>query len=386
VSGGALSGELSGGAERCCLELSRWLVESGVDVMIAAPQEPGARPFPHMALLRAARWKPLRKLVFDYVSPGNARVLRGVIAQFKPDVVHVHNIYGIASQLVRVASQHVPTIVTVHDYWPIDVFVPRIENGLLRYPLRNTFLMPWIRVHRRLHGRNLRGATLVAPSRYLADRMSQCGYRNVTVIRNGVSVPSETTAREPLLLFVGRLAPEKGLQTVLAVADNVTKRAGWRIEVVGDGPLRAQLEHRHPGVHFAGWTDPAPFYQRASVVAVPSQWPENLPYVILEAMSFGVTVLASKVGGAPELIEHGRTGVLFEAGNPEAFASALRALIANPEAQELGNAGRRYIEAECRWSVVGPKYLTLYEDMLSKSAASATPERATSDAIQGRAQ
>lgn len=386
VSSGLSTGG-RGGAERFCLELSDWLCSSGAQVGLAGAIEDISDERFQRWPLREARRKLFRKLLFDYVSPGNAEQLRQVIATFAPDVVHVHNIYGLSSQLVRVAADLRPTIVTLHDYWPIDVFVPRLEEGRLRYPARNTVLAPWVLLHRRLHRRNLRGATLVAPSRYLASRMERCGYRTVRVIRNGVSLPSDATTRELLLLFVGRLVSEKGLQTVLAAAEDLAKKAGWRIEVVGDGPLRGELERRFPDVRFVGRTDPQPFYRRASVVVVPSLWPENLPYVILEAMSYSVTVLASEVGGVPELIENGSTGLLFESGNAESFAAALRSIISNPEAQRrLGQAARERIEAEFGWNVAGPQYLTLYEELLDGSrSASDAAKRTSKTPIRGRA-
>ena len=373
VSGGALSGEAAGGAERCCLELSTWLVESGADVLIAAPEGDGAPAFPRTARLTQARWKPARKLLFDYVSPANACRLRRIISEFKPDVVHVHNIYGISSQLVRVASERAPTVVTVHDYWPLDVFLPRVHAGRLRYPRRQQLLLPWVWAHRAIHRRYLRDASLVSPSRYLAQRLEQAGYRRVRVIPNGVSLPDETTSADPSILFVGRLVPEKGLQEVLRPVEDVAKEFGWRIDVVGDGPLRAGLERDFPSARFHGWADPAPFYRRAGIVLVPSLWPENFGYAVVEAMSYGLPVLASKVGGIPEIARDG-TGLLYDPGVPEQFVSALRGLAGNASLRaRLGHAARERVAREFTWSSTGPRYLALYSEL----APAAAPPAAT---------
>ena len=376
VSAGALAGQSSGGAERCCLELSRWLVASGFDALIAAPDATGPQPFPTMARLQPARWKPLRKLLFDYTSPANTRALRNVMSEFRPDVVHLHSIYGIGSRLARVAGQQAPTLVTAHDYWPIDVFVPQVRNGRLRYPLRKRLLFPWNGAHRVLHKSNLRGATLVSPSRYLAGRLEQSGYRDVRVIPNGVAPPQERTSGGPSILFVGRLVPEKGLQAVLGPARTVASQLGWNIDVVGDGPLRAGLERQHPSVRFWGRADPEPYYREAGLLLLPSLWPENLPYVALEAMAHGVPVLASNVGGVPEIVEDGVTGRLYEPGNGAQFTAALRDLASDSALRtRLGSASRERIERAYVWSCIGPRYVALYEELLAAPVRRGTAVR-----------
>ena len=98
-----LSSRARGGAERFCLELSGWLQSTGVDVGLAGDSQGVSEHFQCWAL-REERRKLIRKLIFDYVSPGNAVRLHKILASFQPDLIHVHNVYGIASQLVRVAS------------------------------------------------------------------------------------------------------------------------------------------------------------------------------------------------------------------------------------------------------------------------------------------
>jgi glycosyltransferase involved in cell wall biosynthesis len=365
-----------GGAERFCLEFSDWLCSAGAQVGLAGAIEGVSDERYQRWPLREERRKLLRKLLFDYVSPGNVERLRKIIVAFAPDVVHVHNIYGLSSQLVRTAAELRPTVVTLHDYWPIDVFVPRLEEGRLRYPARNTILAPWVLLHQRLHRRNLRGATLVAPSRYLASRMERCGYRDVRVIPNGITLPAETTAGGPSILFVGRLVPEKGLQEVLGPVGEVAREFGWRVDVVGEGPLRAKLERAFPAVRFHGWADPAPFYRQAGIVLVPSLWPENFGYAVVEAMGYGLPVLASNVGGIPEIAEDGSTGRLYDPDAREQFVSALRELARDPALRErLGRAARDRIVRKFTWASTGPRYLALYEELSHAGALSATEMR-----------
>jgi glycosyltransferase involved in cell wall biosynthesis len=318
--------------------------------------------------LAEADSKLSRKLVFDYFSPRNRRRMRRAIEEFSADIVHVHNIYGISSQVIHEASVLRPTVVTLHDYWPIDVFVPRVRGGQLRYPMRHTIARPWVWLHRRMHKAHLAQALLVSPSTYLQQRMQQAGYQGVRVIPNGISPPERTTSREKTLLFVGRLAPEKGLQLMLGTAAAVAGEEGWSVAVVGDGPLLNELRAAHQDVVFHGRADPAVHYARAGAVFVPSLWPENLPYVVLEAMSYGVPVIASSVGGIPELVEHERTGLLYEAEDKEAFASALMTVMRDARmAQDLGEAGRGRVASEFHRDRVGGRFLALYEEQVART-------------------
>ena len=161
--------EGQGGAERFCFGLSMWLNSASAEVQIAAPSRRTHGNGHPIRPLRKAESKYLRKLFFDYFSPLNVRRLERIIDEFRPDIVHGHNIYGISSQLLHVASRRVPTVVTLHDYWPIDFFGPTVVGGRLRYPRRQALLAPWVRLHQAIHRRHLRRVTLVSPSRYLAQ-------------------------------------------------------------------------------------------------------------------------------------------------------------------------------------------------------------------------
>jgi glycosyltransferase involved in cell wall biosynthesis len=356
-----------GGAEQFCARLAHWLASAGVDVDVAAPS---GSDFPERRSLHKVKSKYLRKLFFDLFSPANAQRLRSIIAEVRPDVIHVHNIYGISSQVVYVASQACPTVVTVHGYWPIDLFSPMVRDGRWRFSRQRSFVIPWVWLHRFFHRKHLAGATLVSPSRYLARRLEEFGYHDVRVIPNGVALPAETTAADNRVLFVGRLVPEKGLHEVLQPLETVAREFGWQVDIVGDGPQRAGLARACPSVRFHGQADPAPFYRRAGIVVIPSLWPENFPYVVLEAMGYGVPVLASNVGGVSEIVEDGVTGRLYDPGAGEQFVSALRELALDGALRErMGHAARERIAREFTWASVGPRYLALYEELAPAGVA-----------------
>jgi glycosyltransferase involved in cell wall biosynthesis len=134
--------------------------------------------------------------------------------------------------------------------------------------------------------------------------------------------------------YFGRLVIEKGVDTLISAASDMPK--GITFEVFGNGPLSNELESRAKSVsnqiHFHGFRDDIPeCIQAMEAVIIPSIWEEAFPYAALEAMSVGRPVLASRVGGMPEIVEDGRTGFLFDKGDPEGLLAAAKRIAGNPE-------------------------------------------------------
>jgi glycosyltransferase involved in cell wall biosynthesis len=147
---------------------------------------------------------------------------------------------------------------------------------------------------------------------------------------------------------VGRLVPEKGVDVFLQAAALVLAVVPQaRFLVVGDGPVRADLERQAAGlgiadrVTFTGFRADAPqVIAGLDLLAVPSR-SDGSPLVVCEAMAAGVPVVASRVGGLPDLVADGRTGLLVGPGRSEELARALVSLLLDPTAaDELGTRSR----------------------------------------------
>lgn len=212
--------------------------------------------------------------------------------------------------------------------------------------------------------------------RDLALRMARRLGRDVLSIPNGVDIERFEISGRPSpdgalrLLFVGRLAPEKGLDVLLQALESLSEgqRSQLRLTVVGDGPLRARLEASTrrllPGqVKHLGWRprDELPaIYVGSQVLVLPSLM-EGMPNVMLEAMAAGLPVIATRVGGCPELVSDGENGLLVEPGSPPALAAAISAVLARKDSlQEWGTASRRRVAA-FSWDAVVDGYLALAE-------------------------
>jgi glycosyltransferase involved in cell wall biosynthesis len=155
---------------------------------------------------------------------------------------------------------------------------------------------------------------------------------------------------EKYVLYFGRLSPEKGLLTLL---DAVERLSDVTLVLCGDGPLRKQLEERVSGaksrVRFTGHLkkpDVDAAVRRSTAVVLPSEWPENAPFTVLEAMAAGIPVVVSNMGGLPELIRGGG-GLVFEAGSSTELSARILELWENAElARELGLRGKRFVAEE----------------------------------------
>ena len=186
-------------------------------------------------------------------------------------------------------------------------------------------------------------------------------------IRADLGFPADA----PLILFAGRLAAQKRVDDLLKALDllQYAEPAGGTI-VVGDGPLRDDLEekarayHLEGHVRFLGHRDDVPRLMAASnLVVLPSAY-EGLPNVVLEAMRFRKPVVASAAPGTTEIVIDGQTGLLVPIGNPPLLARALRDVIRDPAmASRFGEAGRATAEARFRVDTMVAQFADLYEEL-----------------------
>lgn len=176
----------------------------------------------------------------------------------------------------------------------------------------------------------------------------------LTLINNGLDTdhfrPAEKSQPGQQIVCVARLAEDKNHKLLLSAFAAVKREVpGARLALVGEGPAETSLRQfaaslpvdAQAAIEWAGAAaDPLPWYQKADIFALSSQR-EGQPNVILEAMSCGLPVCATDVGGIPELTVNGQTGLLSPSGDAAAFAANLIRLLKEPEeARAMGHAGR----------------------------------------------
>ncbi|HYY33038.1 MAG TPA: glycosyltransferase family 4 protein [Gaiellaceae bacterium] len=199
-----------------------------------------------------------------------------------------------------------------------------------------------------------RARVALAVSQAIAAQASALGARDVRVVPPGIEIPPDSgdEADPPEILFVGRLAPEKGIHELMQAAD------GLNLVVVGDGPLRALVPN---GVGYVSRAEVLDRYRRAAVVVCPSRR-DGFPLACAEAMAHGRAVVATAVGGLPDMVVDGETGLLVPPRDPRALRAAIDRLLADPELRRrLGAAAKEWISEICSWERVIDATISSYE-------------------------
>jgi glycosyltransferase involved in cell wall biosynthesis len=269
----------------------------------------------------------------------------------------------------------VPLVVTYHADAP-ETGGSALRNGLQRF--YNRHLLP----------RVLEEAEVIITTSqsYMEDSPHLPVHREkIRVLPNGIH-PQEfqtTLTREEcrekldlpqdrvIILFFGNLVPYKGPE-VLLNAFKMVREDYEKVMLlyVGRGSLQGQLQEMSQGqeVHFAGHvSDPekATYYQAADIFSLPSVTrAEAFGIVNLEAMASGLPIVASRLGGIPDIVREGENGLLFQPGNVEELARAIRFLLDNPDERErMGRAGRRMVE-DYSWTRIARETEKIYQELL----------------------
>lgn len=369
-----------GGVETNVREVTMRLRRGGTDVSVHASDlydEAGwvrRRARPSAVDGVPVHWYPVHKrLLPGLTMPLMTGLIRG-LDRARPDVVHAHSHrYGHVLESAAVCeARRIPLVVSTH-YHPADRREPWIKRGLLRcqdvgFGATAYRVATCLVVETDLEARLVRE---FAP----ADR--------IRVIPPGIDLaawqlgdeteapPADLPAR--FLLYAGRVAANKRLDQLLEALAELPAAERLPLVVMGrDWGERPRLEAlaRARGVtdlvRFLDHVEsPAAYravFRRATVFVLPSEW-EAFGLVLLEAMAAGVPIVASAVGGVPEVLEGGRCGRLVPFGDPRALASAIGALAADAsERARLTAAGRRRVEG-LTWDRAAAAHAALYREL-----------------------
>ncbi len=324
---------------------------SGVDLLLELP----SLPIPFYAEGRAA-WGPGRRQV-------------AALSEFDPDVVHVVTEFTVGWSGRRFARRHrIPLVTSSHTDYP--AFFQSWGMGLLGPAV-------WS-VMRASHRPAL---TTLVPSLVHAERLSAHGVGDhYTLWSRGVDADVFNPAHrsealrqrwgpgaEHILLFVGRICPEKRVDLLLDAFARIRRARGSRVSLVlvGDGPSTDRLRQRQqPGVHFTGYLRGAELsaaYAAGDVFLFPSDT-ETFGNVVLEAMASGMPAVVPDRGGVTEIVRHGKNGLIAETGSADSFASQCLSLLEDATARRRLAAQARRDAAARRWSPILDEALAVYRE------------------------
>lgn len=301
------------------------------------------------------------------ISPTLLWKLYRYLKKVRPDIVHTHggraNLYGrIAAKLAGV-----PVVVTtVHSHIDLDYAIPW-QNRWYAVVDKCTWSL---------------ADGLIAVSTELAQALVQKGLarRKVRVVHNGItagelgSVAVHTEFALPssakVVCAVGRLVPVKRFDILLeALAIVLVQYPDTHLLLVGEGPLEHELKDRAKDlglathITFTGYRRDARAIMRAADVFVVSSDMEGHPIVLLEALSGKVPVVATAVGGIPEVITSGNNGLLVDPRNPVGLAHAISSILENPSAARvMAERGKTWVDNNATAAAMAKKTVELYEE------------------------
>ncbi len=304
------------------------------------------------------------------------RELERLISVFKPEVAHIHNFNHqlTPSILFVLRKRKIPVVITLHDYKLVCPSYSMVVHGVVcelckggkffscvktkcvKDSLSNSFLAS---IESYLHHKILKSYKMVdcfiSPSRFLINKYKEMGlsgeyYHIPNFIDVGKFQPLYSSESNEIA-FCGKLSEEKGIRSLISSV----KGSQVTLNVLGDGFLKEELSEYIStqgikNVFLLGHLNGDVLFNRireSLFLVLPSEWYENNPYVILEAFALGKPVIGSKIGGIPELVKDGITGLTFEPGNVEDLRNKIEYMLSHKEeVVEMGRNARKLIEDE----------------------------------------
>ncbi len=394
---------LRGGSERVMFDDRDALIAAGHEVVPFAPRDERNLPaassayFPVVTDYAQASGTGVFNAAANIVySPAVARAFASFLHDFRPNLIHCHNIYGRLTTAVLDEARRcgIPAVLTVHDLKLVCPAYLGLRQGspcmlckdggywrCLRYRChkQNTAasLVYTIEAYfNRLAGKYDAVERFLCPSHFIQGALIDAGVPAERLVYhpNALNPQNYVPNYEPggYVLYAGRLSAEKGILTLL----DAVARAGIPLRIAGTGPLdselRARIANRKLPVQMEGYCSGkqlADLYRQAAFTVIPSEWYENAPMSALESFAYGKPVLASRIGGNPELVIEGESGRLFVPGNVEDLTSVARSMWANrDELVTMGKRARALVEKDYAQEKRLTKMLDIYRDVCGIAA------------------
>ncbi len=321
------------------------------------------------------------------------RNIRRLVERVQPSIAHAHNVYHHLSPAIfsTLKSLRIPVVMTVHDlklacpsYKMLrdgkvceDCRGGRIYNVLRHRCIKGSLPLSAVvfaetMLHRLLGLYRDKVDRLVVPSSFYLEKLAEWGWPRERMIHIpnfvDVSVFRADWQEGDYFVFAGRLAPEKGLATLIrAIA-----LSGERLILAGTGPEEASLRQLSAelgaDVTFAGYLSGERLHRligQSRALVLPSEWYENAPISVLETYALGRPVIGAAIGGIPEMVREGETGVLAASADVEDLARALNEMAALSPAgrARMGAEGRSWIGREFSAAAYRARTLELYEGL-----------------------
>jgi glycosyltransferase involved in cell wall biosynthesis len=329
------------------------------------------------------------------INTNAAQSMRRLIDDYQPDIVHLQNIHHQLTPAIAEAAKScgVPVVWTMHDYilaCPNDNLLrdgkictecvtganyPMVLHRCKKGSLGASILAALERtIYNPKHLEKV-VSKFICPSSFMAGILKQAGIaeNKITALPNFLIPDNIISTGDDYFLYIGRLTIEKGVDTLI---DAFGKTERYKLIIAGDGPLGEQLKSKvakanYRNIEFVGHQSPENIQKllagcMASIV--PSIWYENFPYAVMESMAAGKLVIASRIGGIPEMIDHQVNGLLFEPENSGQLAQLIEYVGNNKSlAVKYGRAGREKVKSEYSGQKHYENLFEIYKQALGKA-------------------
>lgn len=340
-----------GGADKYYLNISEELKKKGHQVAVFAMQDDNnldsgySNYFSDNINFKKNNIKTAVKLIYNL----NAKKrFEKLIIDFKPDIIHYHNIYHQLSPSILsfARKQGIKSVMHLHDYKLIcpnyQLFVnnkpctrckpSKYYHCLLNKCHKNSYLKSALvalemYIHHpilKIYKKNI--DHFISPSQFLKNKFVEFAWdeKRISVLINPVdnnllSVPEHK--EKDYLLYFGRLSQEKGIEVLIKAC----LKAKQKLKIVGTG-INYEKKYSSKLIEFLGYRqgkDLGKIISQAKAIVIPSLWYENMPLNLLEALSLSKVVIASRIGGIPEIIKDKINGFLFKAGDSQELAKLI---------------------------------------------------------------
>lgn len=294
-----------------------------------------------------------------------------LLNDFKPDVVHLHNIHTQLSPILAECAsvRKIKVFWTLHDYKLICPSYSLMKNACVceeclrdrTSVVKNKCIkgsvvgsligylesVKWSK--KRLEKYT---TSFISPSIFLKNKMVEAGFSSSMIehIYNFAELNKfkANIEKENFYVYLGRLSREKGVETLLRAAHGLT----YKLKIIGDGPLRFEFERKYASenIEFLGfkqWDEIKDILGKAKFMLIPSEWYENNPLSIIESLALGTPVLGANIGGIPELIGEGN-GMLFESKNVIDLSEKIELMMSKRDwdYQEISNLAKEKFSIE----------------------------------------
>ena len=335
-----------GGDCICTINLEELLKKNGHEVAVFSMDFPENLSTPWSKYFPSEiKFKPGFGMIETFTRPFGTNEVKtkfnALLDDFLPDVVHVHNIHSqLSPMIVELAHKRgIKVIWTLHDY---KLLCPRydclrngnvvceecfgnkhcvVEHKCMKRSRIASLLAYWEAL--KWNKQRLEASTdvFVSPSSFLAEKMEKGKFdkMKIHILCNFIDVEKtrkQEYYKQDYYCFIGRLSHEKGVATLVKAA----RQLPYKLKIIGGGPLMNELKKMAAGsnIEFVGykqWPEIKESVGCARFSVIPSEWYENNPLSVIEAQCLGTPVLGARIGGIPELIEEGESGMLFEPKN-----------------------------------------------------------------------